>query len=120
MTEAYHRWLSAAASRARVMHGLPGVKLPRSGEMLAAAPNAGGVRWGGWGEDRSVYTQALFAPSGEEARTVHLGIDIFAEAGAEVFAPLAGVVQSFQVNRAAGDYGPTIILEHAPTPGLTF
>jgi peptidoglycan LD-endopeptidase LytH len=78
------------------------------------------VRAGGYGEDRSLYTQALFAPDGEEPRTVHLGIDIFAPAGADVMTPLAGRVHSSRVNEAPGDYGPTIILEHAPAPGLVF
>jgi peptidoglycan LD-endopeptidase LytH len=78
------------------------------------------VRAGGYGEDRSLYTQALFAPDGEEPRTVHLGIDIFAPAGADVMTPLAGRVHSSRVNEAPGDYGPTIILEHEPAPGLVF
>lgn len=70
------------------------------------------VRAGGYGEDRSTYTQALFAPEGEEPRTVHLGLDVFAPAGTEVLAPVSGRVHSSQDNARPGDYGPTIILEH--------
>lgn len=71
------------------------------------------LRAGGYAEDRANYTQPLFAPEHDEARTVHLGIDIFAPAGADVFTPLPGRVHSSQINDNPGDYGPTIILEHA-------
>lgn len=70
------------------------------------------LRAGGYGEDRSNYTQALFAPEGEEPRTVHLGLDIFAPFGSDVYAPLPGRVHSSRINDNPGDYGPTIILEH--------
>lgn len=49
---------------------------------------------------------------GIEWRTVHIGLDLFQEAGAPVFAPLDGVVHSFANNTAPNDYGPTIIVEH--------
>lgn len=78
------------------------------------------LRAGGYGEDRAVYTQALFAPEGEEPRTVHLGLDVFAPAGADVITPLNARVHSSRINDQPGDYGPTIILEHTPIPGLTF
>ncbi len=51
-------------------------------------------------------------PPYDGPREIHLGIDFWAEAGTPVFAPLAGVVHSFQDNDNFGDYGPTIILEH--------
>jgi len=78
------------------------------------------IRFGGYGEDRGLYTQPLFAPEGEEPRTVHLGIDVFAPADADVFTPLGGKVHSSRINDNPGDYGPTIILEHTPAPGLKF
>jgi murein DD-endopeptidase MepM/ murein hydrolase activator NlpD len=78
------------------------------------------LRAGGYGEDRGVYSQVLFAPEGVEPRTVHLGLDVFALAGADVFTPLSGRVHSSRINEAEGDYGPTIILEHAPVAGLKF
>ena len=74
-------------------------------------------RAGGYGEDRRAYTQDLFAPKGEEPRTVHLGLDVFAAAGADVFAPISGRVHSIRDNAQPGDYGPTIVLEHATEGG---
>jgi murein DD-endopeptidase MepM/ murein hydrolase activator NlpD len=76
---------------------------------------------GGYGETRDDYTSALFAPAdGSEPRTVHIGLDIFAAAGTPVFAPLDARIHSFADNAGDGDYGPTIILEHEPAPGLMF
>jgi murein DD-endopeptidase MepM/ murein hydrolase activator NlpD len=79
------------------------------------------LRAGGYGEDRDVYRTPLFAPAdGTEPRSLHLGIDVFAPAGTAVAAALDGRVHSLADNRAAGDYGPTVILEHEPEPGLVF
>ncbi|HSF19382.1 MAG TPA: aminotransferase class III-fold pyridoxal phosphate-dependent enzyme [Vicinamibacteria bacterium] len=71
---------------------------------------------GRYDEARPLYTSAIFtsAPEGgSEPRTVHLGIDLFVEAGTPIHAPLDGVVHSFRFNDAPLDYGPTIILEHS-------
>lgn len=66
---------------------------------------------GGYAEERSLYSRSdLF--EGEEARTIHLGIDIWAEAGTQVYAPIDGRVHSFANRNIHGDYGPVIILEH--------
>ena len=67
---------------------------------------------GGYGENRAIYKLSEIFKTGNEYRSVHLGIDITAEAGTEVFAPMEGMVHSFQNNSSFGDYGPTIILEH--------
>lgn len=70
------------------------------------------IAWGGYLENRTRYASSeLFSQDGE-ARSVHLGIDVWAEAGTAVFAPLNGRVHSFKDNRNHFDYGPTIILEH--------
>lgn len=66
---------------------------------------------GGYGEHRIIYSRSEVF-DGEEARSVHLGLDIWTKAGTPIFAPLEGEVHSFQINKASGDYGPTIILEH--------
>jgi 4-aminobutyrate aminotransferase-like enzyme/Ser/Thr protein kinase RdoA (MazF antagonist) len=77
----------------------------------------GGARIGigRYDEPRLVYTTELFRHANnwqDENRTVHLGIDLFCEAGAPVYAPLEGTVHSVANNAVPGDYGPTIILEH--------
>ncbi|MDO9551661.1 peptidoglycan DD-metalloendopeptidase family protein [Rhodonellum sp.] len=69
---------------------------------------------GGYFEKRAIYRRsAVFATAEEDFRDIHLGIDIWGAAGSPVFAPLEGKVHSFQDNAGFGNYGPTIILEHA-------
>lgn len=78
---------------------------------------------GGYGEIRPVYTTDAYlvkGNSGPKWRTVHLGIDIWAVAGTPVYAPLDGVVHSFQNNAQERDYGPTIILKHQVNDQLSF
>ena len=66
---------------------------------------------GGYDENRTIYKRSpLF--DGKEERTLHLGIDIWGPAGTKVYAPLGGMVHSFANNKAFGDYGATIILQH--------
>jgi len=80
--------------------------------------NRSGARYlvGGYKENRQMYSRSeLFGKEGgepEEARSLHLGIDIWAEAGTPIFAPLDGEVHSFAFNNNFGDYGATIILKH--------
>jgi 4-aminobutyrate aminotransferase-like enzyme/Ser/Thr protein kinase RdoA (MazF antagonist) len=78
---------------------------------------------GRYDEARLIYGGDLFEAAGNdgpERRTVHLGLDVFMEAGSAVLAPLDGVVRSAVDNAGPLDYGPTIILEHAPTDGPRF
>jgi murein DD-endopeptidase MepM/ murein hydrolase activator NlpD len=66
---------------------------------------------GGYNENRTLYRKSvLFA--GEEARSLHLGVDIWGPSGTPVYAPLGGRVHSFAYNNNFGDYGATIILLH--------
>lgn len=66
---------------------------------------------GGYKENRTLYRRSqLFA--GEEARSLHLGVDIWGPAGTPVYAALGGMVHSFAYNAEFGDYGATIILLH--------
>ncbi|WP_341363992.1 MULTISPECIES: peptidoglycan DD-metalloendopeptidase family protein [Thalassospira] len=74
---------------------------------------------GRYREDRICYQSDQFKNDGE-ARSQHLGIDLFAPAGTPVYVPLDGVVHSFADNNLHLDYGPTIILEHNPEPDVTF
>jgi len=78
---------------------------------------------GGYNEVRPFYTTDSYTTQSNDGphwRTVHLGLDLWAPAHTAVFAPLAGVVQAVQDNAGERDYGPTLILEHTPEPGLTF
>jgi len=67
---------------------------------------------GGYMENRFIYSRSQHFDVAAESRNLHLGVDVWLEAGAPVFAPLAATVQSFQDNDNFGDYGPTIILQH--------
>lgn len=76
---------------------------------------------GGYLENRAIYRRSeVFRSDESEFRNIHLGIDIWTEAGAPVYAPLAGKVHSFQDNAGFGNYGPTIILEHEVEGKLLF
>ncbi|WP_026953132.1 peptidoglycan DD-metalloendopeptidase family protein [Algoriphagus mannitolivorans] len=68
---------------------------------------------GGYLEKRAIYRRSSnFLTAAEDYRNIHLGVDIWTEAGAPIFVPFAGKVHSFQDNAGFGNYGPTIILEH--------
>ena len=75
---------------------------------------------GGYNENRVIYCQKEhFTKQEENPRCIHLGTDIWIEAGEPVYAPLDGEVHSFAFNNQYGDYGPTIILKHQ-LEGQTF
>src|SRR5690606_4366147 len=108
---AFQRWLAEQKSpRVDVITGLHSASVLPGALTDSDVRPGEAVRAGGYGEDRAIYTQELFAPAGEEPRTIHLGLDVFAPAGAEIFAPVAGRVHSSRINDRLGDYGPTIIL----------
>ena len=71
-----------------------------------------------YGENRDCYSGPLFdvAASGAEARSIHLGIDLFVAAGTPLFAPLAGRVIGLADNAGPRNYGPTVFLEHDAGP----
>ena len=89
-----------------------------------AAMREAGVRVaiGRYDEPRLLYSSALFAADSplEERRTIHLGLDIFADAGTTVHAPISGIVHAFAYNGAALDYGGVIILRHTTDDGTRF
>ncbi|MGD8883175.1 MAG: aminotransferase class III-fold pyridoxal phosphate-dependent enzyme [Desulfobacterales bacterium] len=90
------------------------------GEMQAANAKAG---IGRYNEARMLYTSPLFAagvaPTAEH-RAVHIGMDLYAEAGTAVHAPISGNVFAFSNNAAPQDYGPVVILEHTIDQGESF
>ena len=73
-----------------------------------------GARYGvgGYNEHRTLYARSSHFDTLEEARRLHLGVDIWGSAGTSVYCPMHGKVHSFQFNDHFGDYGATIILEH--------
>ncbi|MHA6247303.1 peptidoglycan DD-metalloendopeptidase family protein [Pontibacter sp. CAU 1760] len=79
-------------------------------QMLSAKNATVGV--GGYLEDRFIYRRSQHFDVAAESRNLHLGVDVWLEAGAPVFTPLDATVHSFQNNDNFGDYGPTIILQH--------
>lgn len=79
------------------------------------AADGAGYAAGGYAENRTLYAMSpVFAANaeGSEARTLHLGVDLWLSAGSSVHAVLPGRVHSCRDNAAFGDYGPTIVLEH--------
>jgi len=72
------------------------------------------VAWGGYLEQRAIYKRSnhFNQLDIETERNIHLGIDLWVEAGTGVLAVCDGVIHSFQDNINFGDYGPTIILKH--------
>lgn len=74
--------------------------------------NTAQVAYGGYLEQRNLYSDNSSFSSDGNKRNIHLGIDFWSKAGTKVIAPLNGEVHSFQNNATIGDYGPTIILEH--------
>lgn len=96
---------------ARVMEGLDALEVVdlSIGSPMQEMPERG---IGRYNEARMVYREPAFAGPGGERRTIHLGMDFFAEPGTPVYAPLDGVVHATANNRARLDYGPVMILSH--------
>jgi 4-aminobutyrate aminotransferase-like enzyme/Ser/Thr protein kinase RdoA (MazF antagonist) len=70
---------------------------------------------GRYDEARLLYTSPLFGTDAnplEERRTIHLGMDLLAEPGTSIHAPLDGVIHTLANNAAPLDYGPLVILQH--------
>lgn len=70
---------------------------------------------GRYDEARLLYTSPLFGADAsplEERRTIHLGMDLLAEPGTSIHAPLDGVIHTLANNAAPLDYGPLVILQH--------
>ena len=71
-----------------------------------------GFLYGGYREVREMYNKRNLFDSGNESRSLHLGLDIWGEAGTPINAPLGGMVHSFSFRPENGDYGIVIILQH--------
>ncbi len=67
---------------------------------------------GGYNEHRTLYARSKHFDAAEEPRRLHLGTDIWGDAGTKVICPINGIVHSFAFNNNDSDYGATIILTH--------
>lgn len=76
-----------------------------------------GIVWGGYLEKRQIYASSSNFMEKGLPRNIHLGVDVFADAGSEVCAPMSGTVHSFADNFGESNYGPTIILAHEGPTG---
>ncbi len=89
----------------------------------AIAARGATIGIGRYDEARAIYADDTFeGPDGElpELRTIHLGLDLFVEAGTPVCTPLDAVVHAVANNASPLDYGPTVVLRHEPADGPTF
>jgi murein DD-endopeptidase MepM/ murein hydrolase activator NlpD len=78
------------------------------------------IAYGGYIEHRNLYQRStVFKNNESDERNIHIGLDLWINDSAPIYAALKGKIHSFQNNDALGDYGPTIILEHE-IEGYTF
>jgi 4-aminobutyrate aminotransferase-like enzyme/Ser/Thr protein kinase RdoA (MazF antagonist) len=95
-----------------------------SPRVFGAMRDAGvGISIGRYDEARLLYVAPAFATgmrSTDEHRTIHIGLDLFAEEGTPVFAPLPGTVHALAENTAPQDYGPMVVLRHTTDDGTEF
>lgn len=78
------------------------------------------MAFGGYIEHRNLYQRStVFKNDQSDERNIHIGLDLWINDSAPIYAALKGKIHSFQNNDALGDYGPTIILEHE-IEGYTF
>ena len=75
-----------------------------------------GFAFGRYAEPRELYNNEHFMAGNTEARTIHMGIDLFCAAGTPVHAPLNGTVELLANNEAELDYGPMVVLRHDNAP----
>ncbi len=77
---------------------------------LAASPEQ--LIWGGYLEQRDIYSTSEDFLENGSPRNIHLGIDIWAAALTPIYAPLDARIHSLQDNQGFSNYGPTIVLVH--------
>lgn len=77
--------------------------------------------FGRYGEPRELYNNENFVTSAAgEARTIHLGVDLFCAADTPVYAPLDGTIEIIANNDRDLDYGPLVVMRHAMAGGDDF
>ena len=87
-----------------------------------AAREGASLGIGPWGEDRPVYTTKAFVSrmAVGKRRSMHLGLDLFLDAGANVRTPLAGKIIDLYATDLPLDYGHAVLLQHDPAEGVRF
>lgn len=71
------------------------------------------LAFGGYNEVRNLYAKhSLFNSNPTDERNIHIGMDLWIKAKTPVIAALDGIIYGFGFNAGAGNYGPTIILQH--------
>ncbi|MCC6319548.1 MAG: aminotransferase class III-fold pyridoxal phosphate-dependent enzyme [Gemmatimonadaceae bacterium] len=88
----------------------------------AATTGAFDVGIGAWGEHRATYAADAFASRLLDGarRSVHLGLDVFVDAGAALYAPIDGVVLATADCQRPQDYGGVLLVEHRTETGVAF
>jgi len=114
--------MDLSVSNAQIGTSLP--DMSRAARALLGRIHRSGaaVGIGCYDEPRLVYAADQFrSPNNEfdERRTIHLGIDLFQEAGSPVFAPMDGTVHSLRKSMLSLDFGGLIVLRHE-VENLTF
>ncbi len=82
-----------------------------------------GLWLGYYNEPRLIYAEPGFRKGpwkASDRRTVHLAVDVFAPAGAVLFAPMSGRVEVVENRDAHLDYGGVVILHHETPEGDPF
>ena len=74
---------------------------------------------GGYLENRTIYRRSPHFGAPGDARSLHLGVDVWVPTGTPVATTLPAVVHSMADNANFGDYGPTVVLQHE-LAGTTF
>ncbi|QBZ96771.1 peptidoglycan DD-metalloendopeptidase family protein [Flavobacterium sangjuense] len=71
------------------------------------------IAFGGYHEHRNLYQRStVFKNQDSDERNIHIGLDLWINESAPIYAALDGTIHSFQNNDSLGDYGPTLILKH--------
>lgn len=72
------------------------------------------VGYGGYAEKRVLYQKS---PHFGSERCIHLGLDLWVEAGTTIYCPFPGRVHSVAYNNKPLDYGATLIMQHTYPEG---
>jgi 4-aminobutyrate aminotransferase-like enzyme/Ser/Thr protein kinase RdoA (MazF antagonist) len=100
----------ALATPAKVMDGdLDAAPLL---DLSEGIPEIKGFSIGCYDEERPIYTAPEFQVPDGRWRTRHMAVDLFAPAGAPVYAPFDGVVEVRENRNRLGDYGGLLVLRH--------